>query len=92
MGVYQDYMKSEWTRYFTENFKSKHLRERMEIPTSGHKGTRAAAREGNVSLNERHQPEDARKTCYNSLIFDRDPEQPEVAAAGLAAHERGGET
>jgi hypothetical protein len=72
MGVLQDYMGQNWGRYFTENFRKKHLRPFHYIPVKGHKEARQRAREGNIALNQRFQRE--QDTDWNSLIFDIDPE------------------
>jgi hypothetical protein len=72
MGVYQDYMNHQWTRYFTDDFRQKHLRPFFYIPLGGHKEARRGAKEGNVGLNQRFQRE--QDTDWNSLIFDIDPE------------------
>jgi hypothetical protein len=71
MGVYQDYMDHQWGRYFTENFRTKHLRPFHYIPLGGHQEARRRAREGNVSLGERFQR--GQDTSWNSIIFDIDP-------------------
>lgn len=72
MSVYNDYMTQNWGRYFTENFRIKHLMPFHDIPLGGHREARQRAREGNIALNHRFQR--GQNTDWSSLIFDIDPE------------------
>jgi hypothetical protein len=70
VSVYDDYMTKNWGRYFTENFRIKHLRPLDPIPLGGHMEARQRAREGNIALNQRFQR--GQDTDWSSLIFDID--------------------
>ena len=72
MSTYRDYMNREWGRYFTDDFRKKHLRPFFYIPLRGHSEARLRAREGNIGLNQRIQR--GQHTGWNSLLFDIDPQ------------------